>query len=106
MFGQSVLFGQPSDDPNINMQTYSQALLYAQQNPNNPQAQRQAAYWHEIIQRQTQTMANGMSTVNAGSVPNLTSAPQTPSGLSAPQVPSTVPTSGVPTGLTMNAGFH
>ena len=51
-FGQSTVFGQPSTDPAMNMHYYSQAQSFAANNPTNLQAQRQLAFWAEVVQRQ------------------------------------------------------
>ena len=53
-FGQSLLFGQPSIDANMNLHYLNQAQIYAASNPGNVQAQRQLQYWQEVCLRQTQ----------------------------------------------------
>ena len=51
-FGSSPLFGMPSLDPAMNVMHMQQAYQFAQNNPGNLQAQRQFAYWAEVVQRQ------------------------------------------------------
>ena len=100
MFGQSVLFGMPSDDVNINMGHLQQAQQYLQANPQNVQAQRQCAYWTDIVQRQQQAAAS------AAPVPP-TAAPGAPPGMGqpTPSFVSPINLTGVQ-GPQAQAGFH
>ena len=94
-FGQSALFGQPSNDPNMNLHYLNQAHACAVQNPTNVQAQRQWAYWAEIVQRQAAAhppQPQPPYAVPTG--PSLTSA-QGPDAAQAP---------GAPPGISMPAG--
>ena len=56
-FGHSTLFGQPSNDPNMNVYYMQQAQLFFRQKPGNVQASRQLAYWTGIVQRQAAAAA-------------------------------------------------
>ena len=96
MFGQSGLFGQPSDDPSVNMQQYQLALQYAQANPTNVQAQRQAAYWHDVIQRQNLLLSQQQ----------MPAPMQMPQQMYQPPQPTAPAAPGVPTDPTVQAGFH
>ena len=56
MFGQHNPFGIPSHDLQTNIQYATQAAQFAAGNPQNAQAQRQAAYWAEVVARQQATL--------------------------------------------------
>ena len=102
-FGQSVLFGQPSDDPNVNFGYLQSAIQSAQLNPQNTQMQRQVAYWQEVVARQAQ--ANSMAQASlaqaaaaqaaaaqAAAAQAAAHAPApAPAGALAPQAPMQVP---------------
>ena len=99
--GQSVLFGQPSDDLQTNIQHYTNAQQYAQAHPGNLRAQRQLAYWTEVVNRQMQAAAAAFPAQPAVAP----AAPAQPAAAS-PATPSfTVPLQGV-ANPQAHAGFH
>ena len=51
-FGQSTLFGHPSQDPSLNVHYAQLAYQHAQNHPSDPQAQRQWAFWSEVVRQQ------------------------------------------------------
>ena len=55
-FGGSP-FGMPSPDLSTNVGYLQQAQTFAAINPGNLQAQRRAAYWQEVVQRQSAAQA-------------------------------------------------
>ena len=55
-FGRSTLFGMPSQDTQTIITHMQLAVTNAQLSPGNHQAQRQAAYWTEVVQRQAASM--------------------------------------------------
>ena len=75
---QSTLFGQPSHDVNVNIAYAQNAQQHAARFPHDGQAQRQAAYWAEVVLRQQQAQA--------AQAAQAAPAAQAPDGLILPQV--------------------
>ena len=111
-FGQSVIFGQPSDDPNMNLQFLQFATQHATANPGDPQAQRQLAYWRDLVQRQQAQPQAPMPTPTSANPFAMPAMPPGAYGHAAPAAPSAAPASApslshnMGPGTTGHAGSH
>ena len=74
----------PSVDINMNIYYMQQAQQYAMQRPHDQQAQRQAAYWAEVVARQS--MANAQAQ-GATPAPQAVPGAQAQGPMTAPQQP-------------------
>ena len=90
-FGQSQIFGVPSQDPRMNEHYLMQATQHAAR-VQTPEAQAQVAYWQQIVQ------ANRAAQINAGL--SGTFVPQASAPPAASQAPAPPATAGAPAGST------
>ena len=60
-FGSAPFFGQPSQDYMTNVTYMQNAQQFAALNPMNVAAQRQAAYWQEVVNRHAQALGAGQA---------------------------------------------
>ena len=95
------MFGLPSTDMNMNVHYGQLAQQHARTHPSNPVAQRQAAYWAEVVARQQAAQTPQMP----GATGNLQNPFAGPSGPLAPPSQA-LPAQGAPSGPQSNAGFH
>ena len=92
------LFGVPSHDPQTNVMYAQQAHAHAVNNPYDARAQQQAAYWAEVVNRQSQASTTAFpQTAAAAAAPG-----PSPGIFSAPQGP----TAGAPVGTGPTQSFH
>ena len=115
MFGQtSTFFGQPSTDLQQNIAYMQNAQAVAALDPLNAQAQRQAAYWQEIVARQAAAHGvPGYAGAPQGSLPTQPQAAPTVQPLQPPMFGGAAPAAPIPqspasafTGSIGQAGFH
>ena len=96
----SPIFGTPSTDLQMNVYYMNQAESHARNYPNDLQAQRQLAYWREVVQRQMAAQAMAAPAAPAfmgagqpqptGQMPTFGASPQAPSAPQGLVFPSAV----------------